>query len=353
MEFDKDLLFSEFDAVAQRTGDFSSYQEEPTEMLPSIDIKALQDENNHLRHIINKLLVPVNHRNTKEKPFFHAVFFNSKTSTEGRQRLEYFLQTLSSVSSDSNNGEHSSTEETESFSLCSLQPSLSTINDFVHRTDSENSTDSTELSRHNTLLNCAQYFDVFCIDAFGLPVINYTSGCNEGWEIPLYEQVFFTAVPSETDGTSKVKVKRKKSCFNCGSVGHNLSDCPEPHNQARIDSMRQQFMKKFSSPFAKDKRYHLDEKRFGSFKPGVISSNLREALGLRSDELPPYIYKMRQLGYPPGYIPSASNSTLLLYNADGDVDDYVMEDLDEDDGKTKEKAFVEYPGFNCPLPKGM
>jgi hypothetical protein len=38
-----------------------------------------------------------------------------------------------------------------------------------------------------------------------------------------------------------------------------------------------------------------------NFKPGQISKELRDALGVRDDELPPYIDKMWMHGYPPGY----------------------------------------------------
>lgn len=354
-EFDEDLLFSEFDAVDTKPKDFSSYhkdEEEEIEVSSSMDLKSLVEENNRLKCLLKKLLVPDSCKveRMSETPLFHAVFFNNKVSTEGRKKLEFFLQSLSAAKTDFVNGEG----EDESISLSNFPPSLSMLNEVVQSfestTSSRDSDDSRTNSRH-AVVNCGQYFEFYCIDPCGDPIVNYTSGCNEGWEIPSYDQVFFTAVPYDIS-SSKVKIKRKKTCFNCGSAAHNLSDCPEPQNHARIDSMRQQFIKKFSSPFAKEKRYHIDEKRFGAFKPGVISSNLREALGLRSKDLPPHIYKMRQLGYPPGYLPSQSNSTLLLYNANGEVEDYVMEDLEED-GNEKQNAFIRYPGFNCPVPKGM
>lgn len=67
-------------------------------------------------------------------------------------------------------------------------------------------------------------------------------------------------------------------------------------------------------------RYHLDdEQKFAAFVPGQISSKLRKALGLAKHQLPKHIYKMRTLGYPPGWMEDAriSHSGLTLYDSQG------------------------------------
>lgn len=48
------------------------------------------------------------------------------------------------------------------------------------------------------------------------------------------------------------------------------------------------------------------------------SDKLRRALGIRETEHPPYIYRMRQLGYPPGYKLLAVEETLTLYEDNDD-----------------------------------
>lgn len=53
--------------------------------------------------------------------------------------------------------------------------------------------------------------------------------------------------------------------------------------------------------------------------------------GLRDDELPKHIYKMRQLGYPPGWLleAEATNSGLAMFDKHGrevDLDGDLMED---------------------------
>lgn len=43
------------------------------------------------------------------------------------------------------------------------------------------------------------------------------------------------------------------------------------------------------------------------------SDKLRKALGMTGDEYPPYISRMRDLGYPPGYQLLQTAESLVLY----------------------------------------
>lgn len=49
------------------------------------------------------------------------------------------------------------------------------------------------------------------------------------------------------------------------------------------------------------------------------SDVLREALGISTQQLPPYIYQMRILGYPPGHLENAKQSTsgLTMFDKHG------------------------------------
>lgn len=51
----------------------------------------------------------------------------------------------------------------------------------------------------------------------------------------------------------------------------------------------------------------------------LCSGELLNALGIDSHTLPPLIYRMRQLGYPPGWLKEAEmeNSGLMLYDGNG------------------------------------
>lgn len=50
-----------------------------------------------------------------------------------------------------------------------------------------------------------------------------------------------------------------------------------------------------------------------------LSGELQDALGVTSKSLPPFIYRMRQLGYPPGWLKEAEmeHSGLALYDGKG------------------------------------
>ena len=68
------------------------------------------------------------------------------------------------------------------------------------------------------------------------------------------------------------------------------------------------------------RRYHEDcENKYGQYQPGKISDNLRHALGLRPNQLPLYIYRMRVLGYPPGWLKEAEvhQADVKMYDATG------------------------------------
>lgn len=108
-----------------------------------------------------------------------------------------------------------------------------------------------------------------------------------------------------------MKVSKSNNCFNCGESDHNIRDCPMPHNMRRIKMAKKNF--------SKTERYHVDvEQRFAHLRPGVVSDKLREAMGLRKGELPFFFYRMRVLGYPPGWLEDAKveHSGINLFNSD-------------------------------------
>ncbi|XP_018793708.1 PREDICTED: zinc finger CCHC domain-containing protein 8 homolog [Bactrocera latifrons] len=138
------------------------------------------------------------------------------------------------------------------------------------------------------------------------------------------------------------RVRTTVACFNCGVNGHSLRECPKPRNNARINRAKLA---------RKQERYHIDiEQRFGHLRPGKISDKLQTALGLKRGELPFFFYRMRKLGYPPGWLEEAKvvHSGISLINSDGNA---VLASEDENSQESDENKYdiskiVDFPGFN-------
>ncbi|XP_029422421.1 zinc finger CCHC domain-containing protein 8 isoform X2 [Nannospalax galili] len=204
------------------------------------------------------------------------------------------------------------------------------------------------------------YFTNFCLDKLGQPLLNENPQLTEGWEIPKYQQVFSHIVSLEGQEI-QVKAKRPKPhCFNCGSEEHQMKECPMPRNAARISEKRKEYMDACGEANSQNfqQRYHAEEveERFGRFKPGVISEELQDALGVTDKSLPPFIYRMRQLGYPPGWLKEAEleNSGLALYDGKDDADGETETGEIQNKNVTYDLSkLVNYPGFNISTPRGI
>lgn len=167
--------------------------------------------------------------------------------------------------------------------------------------------------------------------------------------IPSYKKALQKVLdnsPSAASAESATKrPKPKQNCWNCDG-DHGLKDCKQPRNFAKIDKMKQAFMK------TKD-RYHVDlEQKYGHIVPGRLSHELRQALGLRKRDLPVHVYRMRLFGYPPGWLEDAkiTHSGLQLFNSIGDP----VQDSDESEGEVDNvkptkydvRKIISFPGFN-------
>ncbi|KAM6954423.1 zinc finger CCHC domain-containing protein 8 [Aplochiton taeniatus] len=210
-----------------------------------------------------------------------------------------------------------------------------------------------------SVVGSVMYFTSFCLDKLGQPLLKENPQLTPGWEVPVYQQVFTQVVT--VDG-QELEVKSRKRpracCFNCGLQTHQLRDCPQPKDMARINEKRTEFAASNLSwpPGVTSQRYHADEveERFAKYKPGIMSEDLLGALGVTPNTIPPLIYRMRQLGYPPGWLKEAEmeNSGITLYDGNDSNDFKPKEDTNGHVSYDVEKL-VDFPGFNVSPPPGV
>ncbi|XP_036304919.1 zinc finger CCHC domain-containing protein 8 isoform X3 [Pipistrellus kuhlii] len=170
------------------------------------------------------------------------------------------------------------------------------------------------------------------------------------------EKTSFNLLPQPSSVTLEEDHKVEESC----SIKNN-TEAFSPRNAARISEKRKEYLDACGEANSQSfqQRYHADEveERFGRFKPGVISEELQDALGVTDKSLPPFIYRMRQLGYPPGWLKEAEleNSGLALYDgkdaADGETES--GEEQHNQNVTYDLSKLVNYPGFNISTPKGI
>ncbi|XP_065890476.1 zinc finger CCHC domain-containing protein 8-like isoform X2 [Dysidea avara] len=197
-------------------------------------------------------------------------------------------------------------------------------------------------------VGAVEYYSGYCIDRLGVPVIvDLDKEFKADYEHPSYLQVYLTPFWSDSSGGKTTSNKEKKSasrskCFNCGG-DHVLRDCPLPRNPQVINQNRSKF--EANTPQLSKNRYHADEdnkrdQRFSYFVPGSISEKLCNALGITKDSIPPYISRMKKLGYPPGY---------QMHHHD--KQNFVLALYDDNDsrptGSQSPDSMIQYPGFNC------
>ena len=95
---------------------------------------------------------------------------------------------------------------------------------------------------------------------------------------------------------------------------------------------------------------HTNDKRFSKFKPGEISDDLRQMIGLKKDQLPPWIYNMRKMGYPPGWLNEALvRESGVAVQEEGEVNEISI----SGNGVEKKVVGIDagriilYKGYNC------
>lgn len=180
--------------------------------------------------------------------------------------------------------------------------------------------------------------------------------------VPLYDREFtLGSTPlGDLSNTESKKDKDDSRCFNCGSYSHALKECPKPRDHAAISNARKQhnLKRNLSNVNRGQNRYYQKTPgKFDDLKAGVLGSETRECLGLRENDPPPWLHRMRELGYPPGYLDEVDDedtpSGITIFG-DGEVKaDHEEGELPEhgEPSPPRKRMTVEFPGINAPVPE--
>ncbi|XP_054008951.1 zinc finger CCHC domain-containing protein 8 homolog [Hylaeus anthracinus] len=276
------------------------------------------------------------------KPLFKVMFRDESVSRQYRKQIKDFLEDLIPSVVKGQENDDSLTLE-------------------VWENDKDFTSQSVEITTESEESQDTICDTLFTVDkepklANDIDVPTYGKKYENVFEINKPEQKLKEINEHQQKLKQKIEYQPKLMCFNC-MENHNLRDCPKPRIQANINKNRKNFNSKGGS---KSVRYHLDDdQKFDRMIPGQLSSNLRKALGLRDHELPRHIYRMRKLGYPPGWLEEAriQHSGLSLFNSDGVPETDPNEEpgaiFDDGDKDLYDiKKIFDFPGFNVPPPYG-
>ncbi|MFS7947899.1 putative transcription factor interactor and regulator CCHC(Zn) family [Helianthus anomalus] len=144
-------------------------------------------------------------------------------------------------------------------------------------------------------------------------------------------------------------------CFNCGSYNHALKECPKPRDNAAVNNARKQHKAKRNQNAVSRNltRYYQDTPagKFDGLRPGVLDAETRKLLGLKELDPPPWLNRMREIGYPPGYLDAEDDddqpSGIEIFGEE------VVVKQETEDGKPEpsKKKSVKFPGVNAPIPE--
>jgi len=253
----------------------------------------------------------------RDGPVAHLVLFHNTYTSELAEDLK---RTISRKIEKYSSSDKQFLSKTQSSSLQYAPKTLRHNYDYKKSERNEK-----KLSKVFTATHSLQFYKGdFYIDHLGEPNTENESKID-------YERGCLDPMNGTIEYKDDLNKKSNRSCWNCGSLDHQLNTCPEPRNHKNIQQARTSFLEQAHGSFSSCQRYHDDEvdERFAQFKSGVISDSLRSALGISSKQLPLFIYRMRYFGYPPGHLEDAfeSQRPLNLYKDANEmnttVDDYV------------------------------
>ncbi|ERN11339.1 zinc finger CCHC domain-containing protein 8 isoform X2 [Amborella trichopoda] len=184
--------------------------------------------------------------------------------------------------------------------------------------------------------------------------------------VPLYDRGYamgLAALDGLTDTERQIETSEDASrCFNCGSYSHSLKECPKPRDNVAVNNARKKHNSKrmkSSGPRCPTRYYQNSPGgKFEGIRAGFLGVETRQCLGIGELDPPPWLNRMREIGYPPGYLDSEDQdepSGITIYadeeSADQAPEDGEITETDRLDLQDEKKMTVEFPGINAPIPK--
>lgn len=172
--------------------------------------------------------------------------------------------------------------------------------------------------------------------------------------VPLYDRGY------SLDGDSKNLDAFR--CFNCGSYSHSLKECPKPRDNVAVNNARTQHQSNRNSKSSSSRiptRYYQNSPggKYDGLVPGVLQAETQQLLGLGEFDPPPWLHRMREIGYPPGYLDSEddddrpSGITIFTGEEKKEEKENNGKALETDCPKRPKKMSVQFPGINALIPK--
>ncbi|KAG7543795.1 Zinc finger CCHC-type [Arabidopsis thaliana x Arabidopsis arenosa] len=185
---------------------------------------------------------------------------------------------------------------------------------------------------------------------------------------PLYDRKFAIGLNSadgsrNLEGGLEIIDDDPPRCFNCGGYSHSLRECPRPFDRSAVNSARKLQKSKrnqsSSGPRLPSRYYQKPQSgKYDGLKPGTLDAETRQLLNLGELDPPPWLNRMREIGYPPGYLAPEEDhlSGITIFGEEVET----REEMESEDGEILEKAnppepqmkkTVEFPGINAPFPE--
>ncbi|KAJ0242938.1 Proline-rich spliceosome-associated [Hirschfeldia incana] len=187
---------------------------------------------------------------------------------------------------------------------------------------------------------------------------------------PLYNRKFTigldsTVGSSNVEGGLEIIDDDPPRCFNCGAYSHSLRECPKPVDRSAVSIARRQHKSKRNQASGSrlPSRYYKSAQagKYDGLKPGSLDPETRQLLGLGELDPPPWLHRMREIGYPPGYLAVEEDhlSGITIFDEE-ETEPPEEGEVKAEDGEILEvastsepemKMTVEFPGINAPIPE--